>query len=103
MTYTQLALAGVLAAAALDLALLRTALLRRTAFWTAYAIMAFFQLITNGLLTGLPIVRYDPRRIVGWRVVHAPAEDLLFGFALILTTLSLWVWLGGRGVTRAGR
>ena len=59
MTYTWTVLLGVLGAATLDLVLLRTRLLRRTAFWTAYAIVLFFQLIVNGLLTGLRVVRYD--------------------------------------------
>ncbi len=103
MTYTWLAVAGVLAAAALDVVVLRTNLLRRKAFWTAYAIMAFFQLVTNGLLTGLPIVRYDPTAIIGWRLVYAPVEDLLFGFALILVTLSSWVRIGGHAAQRPDR
>ena len=85
---------GVLVAVLVDLAVTRTNLLRRKAFWTAYAILAFFQLVTNGLLTGLPIVRYDPARIIGWRLIYAPVEDLLFGFALILITLSVWVRIG---------
>jgi lycopene cyclase domain-containing protein len=94
MTYTAAALIGVFGAALVDLALLRTMLLRRKAFWTSYAIIAFFQLIVNGLLTGLHVVRYDPHRILGARIVYAPVEDLLFGFAMVLVTLSLWVWWG---------
>ena len=94
MTYTLAAVLGVFGAALVDLVLLRTTLLRRKAFWTSYAIVAFFQLIVNGLLTGLDVVRYDPRRILGARIVYAPVEDLLFGFALVLVTLSLWVWWG---------
>ena len=97
MTYTWAAVLGVLAAALLDLAGLRTRLLRRRAFWVAYAIVLFFQLVVNGLLTGLKIVRYDPDAILGLRVAYAPVEDLLFGFAMVLATLSLWVWAGRRG------
>ena len=96
MTYTVAALLGVLVAAGLDLVLLRTALLRRRAFWVAYAIVVFFQLVVNGLLTGLKIVRYDPGAILGWRIAYAPVEDLLFGFAMVLATLSLLVWAGRR-------
>jgi lycopene cyclase domain-containing protein len=100
------AVLGVCGAAAVDLVVLRTALLGRRAFWTAYAIVLSFQLVVNGLLTGLQIVRYDPSAILGWRIAYAPVEDLLFGFALALTTLSLWVWLGRRAApttTRAAR
>jgi lycopene cyclase domain-containing protein len=96
VTYTLTAVLGVLGAGAVDLLVLRTRLLARKAFWTAYAIVLFFQLVVNGLLTGLRIVRYDPSAIVGWRIAYAPVEDLLFGFAMALTTLSLWVSLGRR-------
>lgn len=100
MTYTELVVVAVLAALALDLLVLRTGLVRRRAFWTAYAILAGFQLLVNGTLTGLRIVRYDPGAITGLRIAFAPVEDLGFGFALILLTLSLWV-RAGRG-TRTG-
>ena len=106
MSYTVLALLAVVAGAGVDLALLRTNLLRRKAFWTAYAIIVCFQLVVNGLLTGLRIVRYDPNRIIGLKIVFAPVEDLLFGFAMILLTLSLWVWWGRRAAhatSSAGR
>ncbi len=96
MSYTALALVGVVVAVLVDVVVLRTKLLRRKVFWTAYGIVVFFQLITNGILTGLPIVRYDPDRIIGWRLIHAPVEDLLFGFALVTITLAMWVWAGRR-------
>ena len=103
MTYTVAAVLGVVAAALVDVALLRTWLLRRRAFWVSYAIVLFFQLLVNGVLTGLRIVRYDPAAIIGWRVAYAPVEDLLFGFALVLITLSGWVWAGRRAATRQRR
>ena len=98
MTYTQLAVLGVLVAVLVDTVLLRTWLLRRKTYWTAYAIVLFFQLVTNGIFTGLDIVRYDPDTILGLRIVYAPVEDLLFGFAMVTVTLSTWVWLGRRGL-----
>lgn len=106
MSYTLAALLGVLGAALVDWCVLRTRLLRRRIFWATYPIILFFQLLSNGVLTGREIVRYDPAAIIGLRLVHAPVEDLLFGFALVLSTLSTWVWLGRRGVQRtpsAGR
>jgi lycopene cyclase domain-containing protein len=96
VTYTWSVLIAVAVVVVLDLGVLRTALVRRRAFWTAYAIVLFFQLIMNGLLTGLRIVRYDPARIVGLRLAFAPVEDLLFGFAMVTLTLSVWVWVGRR-------
>lgn len=96
MTYTAAALVGVAGAVVVDLFVLRTRLLRRRVFWATYPIIVFFQLISNGILTGRGIVRYDPDAILGLRLVYAPVEDLLFGFALVLLTLSLWTWWGSR-------
>ena len=59
MTYTQLCLVAVPFAVLVDIVLLRTRLLSRKVFWVAYAIVLFFQLLTNGWLTGRRIVRYD--------------------------------------------
>jgi lycopene cyclase domain-containing protein len=102
VTYTALALLGVLAALMLDLVLLRTRLVRRRVFWTAYAIVVVFQLITNGWLTGRDIVTYSSEDILGWRLAFAPVEDLLFGFSLVLQTQAWWVWWGRRLSRPAG-
>ena len=100
MSYTQLALLGVAGAVLVDTVLLRTWLVRRRTYWTAYAIVLFFQLLVNGILTGFDIVRYDHGAILGWRVAFAPVEDILFGYAMVTLTLSTWVWLGRKGVAR---
>jgi len=94
VSYTGLVLLAMPGAVVFDLFVLRTNLLRRKAFWVAYAIIVSFQLIINGILTGFDIVRYDPSVIVGARVAYAPVEDLGFGFALVLLTLSCWVAAG---------
>lgn len=96
MTYTQAALLGVVGAVLVDLALLRTRLVTRRLFWVSYAIVVAFQLVVNGVLTGRDVVRYDEGAILGPRIAWAPVEDLLFGFALVLLTMSVWVWLGRR-------
>jgi lycopene cyclase domain-containing protein len=106
VSYTVAACLGIMAALVVDLAVLRTRLVLRKVWWVAYAIVLFFQLLTNGVLTGRGVVRYDPERILGWRIAYAPVEDVLFGFAMVLLTLATWVWLGRRGVQnepRAGR
>ena len=96
MTYTVAALLGVAGALAADLLVLRTRLVTRAVFCAAYPIVLVFQLLSNGILTGRRIVIYDPAAIIGWRIAYAPVEDLLFGFAMVLLTLSLWVALGRR-------
>ena len=92
MTYTAAAGLGVLAALALDTFGLRTRLIGRRVFWVSYAIIVVGQLAVNGVLTARGVVRYDPAAILGPRIVYAPVEDLAFGFALVLTTLSVWMW-----------
>jgi lycopene cyclase domain-containing protein len=110
MTYTAIAVVAVLAAVALDRWGARTRLTTTAGWWAAYAIIVVFQLLTNGWLTGRGIVRYDGDSIIGsgqvtavgdGRLVYAPVEDLAFGFALVLTSCVVWVWLGRRGGERA--
>lgn len=105
MTYTAIAVVAVLAAVALDRWAAGTRLTASGTWWAAYGIIVFFQLLTNGWLTGRRIVRYDPDAIIGsdrvtlvgdGRLAYAPVEDLGFGFALVLTTSVVWVWMGRR-------
>ena len=94
MTYTQIALIAVFIAAFLDLEVLKTRLLKRKVFWTSYAIILPFQLLTNWWLTSREIVMYSADTILGIRIASAPLEDLFFGFALILSVMASWVYLG---------
>ena len=113
MSYTTIAVAAVVLVIIADIWLLRTRLITRVDFWLAYAIMFVFQLLTNGVLTGREVVRYaddaivgvgndkaSPEFIGGGRIFFAPIEDLMFGFALILWVLGVWVWLGRKGLQR---
>jgi hypothetical protein len=114
MSYTQLGFVAVIAVVLIDLFGFRTKLTKKKVFWVSYAIIFVFQLITNGVLTGFRIVRYSGDAIIGsttpvdgpppfigdGRLIFAPIEDLLFGFALVLLTLVMWVWLGRIGVQR---
>ncbi len=111
MTYTSIAVTCVVLALVLDRWVVRTRLTSTRDWWSAYAIIVFFQLLTNGWLTGRGIVRYDPAAIIGsdrvtfvgdGRLVFAPVEDLGFGFALVLTTCVVWGWLGRRSGEEGG-
>ncbi|CAB4665836.1 MAG: lycopene cyclase domain-containing protein [Actinobacteria bacterium] len=97
MIYTDIALGGVIAAVLFDMYGAKTMLLSKSVFWTSYAIILPFQLITNWWLTSRNIVMYSPDAIIGRRVCSAPVEDLLFGFALVLAVMSLWVYWGRKG------
>jgi lycopene cyclase domain-containing protein len=101
VSYTVAVLLGLAGALLLDLVLLGTRLVGSRTFWLTYPIVLAGQLIANGVLTGRRVVRYDPHAIIGWRIAYAPVEDLGFGFALVLSALSIWVWLGRRAA--AGR
>ena len=99
MTYTALAVVGVVLAVVIDRRVARTRLTSSPTWWSAYAIIVFFQLLTNGWLTGRGIVSYDGDTILGsgvitfigdGRLVYAPVEDLAFGFALVLLTCVVW-------------
>ena len=91
MSYTQSALVAVLIALVIDLFVLKTRLILTAVFWTSYAIILPFQLITNWWLTSRNIVMYNPDAIIGIRIAAAPVEDLLFGFALVLAVLAMWI------------
>ena len=94
MTYTQLAISAVVIVIILDLYVIKTGLLKRKVFWTSYAIIVGFQLLTNWWLTSRNIVMYSPDAIMGLRIASAPVEDLLFGFALVVGVLINWIRLG---------
>ena len=100
MIYTDIALLAVVVAVMVDLFVFKNSMLTRVAFWCSYAIILPFQLLTNWWLTSRNIVMYNPDAIIGIRICAAPVEDLLFGFALILSVMGLWEFWGRRGVQR---
>jgi lycopene cyclase domain-containing protein len=97
VTYTALALVALVAALLIEFLFLKTGLLKQLRFYLAYGIVVFFQLITNGYLTGREIVLYDPGVIIGIRIAYAPVEDLLFGFSLVFMTMAVWINIGMNG------
>lgn len=91
--YTLPAALAVFAVCALELAVLRTGLFRRPAYWLSMLIVLGFQIPVDGWLTKLssPIVIYDDRQLSGLRFpFDIPVEDFLFGFALVTAVLLLW-------------
>jgi lycopene cyclase domain-containing protein len=94
MTYTQIAVVSFLLAIFFDLKVTKIHLFTRRVFWTSYAIIVPFQFVTNWWLTSRNIVMYKPESIIGLRIASAPVEDLFFGFSLLLSVLSLWVYIG---------
>ena len=103
MNYTDIAITAFSIAVMADLFLFKNSMLTRPAFWTSYAIILPFQFLTNWWLTSRNIVMYSPDAIVGLRFFSAPAEDVLFGFALLLGTMDMWEFWGRRGLQRDPR
>ena len=103
MSYSTIAVLAVAAVLVVDLAVYRTRMVTRPVFWVAYAIIVTFQLLVNGVLTGLEVVTYDPDTIWGPRIAYAPVEDLLFGFAMVTLTLASWAAVNRRANTASRR
>ena len=91
--YTVPAVVAVAAVCALELAVLRTGLFQRPAYWLSMLIVIGFQILVDGWLTKLsaPIVIYNAQQITGLRFpFDIPIEDFLFGSALVTGVLLLW-------------
>ena len=91
--YTLPAVAAVLVVIGWELAVLRTGLFRRPAYWISMAIVVFFQVLVDGWLTKLsaPIVVYNEHHSSGIRFPwDIPVEDFLFGWAMVTAVLLLW-------------
>ena len=66
-------------------------------FWTAYAIVVVFQLLTNGWLTGRDIVTYDDAAILGVRGWSSRrSRTCCSASRWCVQTLAWWVWWGRR-------
>ena len=91
--YTITALVACAAVLLLEVAVLRTGVLRRHTYWIAYGIILFFQVLVDGWLTKLtaPIVLYARSHFSGVRFPwDIPVEDYLFGWAMCTLALLLW-------------
>lgn len=91
--YTVPAVLAAVVVCAVEVAVLRTGLFRRRAYWLSLLIVFGFQSLVDGWLTKLsaPVVIYNSRHITGLRFpFDIPVEDFLFGFALVTAVLLLW-------------
>ena len=90
LSYTQITVYALIFTVFFDMFVTRNSLLSTLRFWFSYFIILPFQLITNWWLTSREIVMYNPESIMGLRIASAPFEDLIFGFAMILATMTVW-------------
>ncbi len=91
--YTVPAVLAAVVVCAVEVAVLRTGLFRRRAYWLSMLIVFGFQSLVDGWLTKLsaPVVIYNSAHITGLRFpFDIPVEDFIFGFALVTAVLLLW-------------
>lgn len=103
--YTTVAVVAAAAVVALELAVLRTGLFRRLAYWLTMAIVFGFQVLVDGWLTKLsaPIVLYDDDQTTGIRFPwDIPIEDFVYGFAFLTLVLLLWERAGAEPAPEPG-
>ena len=91
--YTLPAAVAAVVVVVLEIAVWRTGLFRKPAYWLSMLIVVAFQILADGWLTKLsaPIVIYGEKHTSGIRFpFDIPVEDFLFGFALVTAVLLLW-------------
>jgi lycopene cyclase domain-containing protein len=88
--YTLFSVLAAMIVVALDLLVIKTRILRQSAFWIFLLVMFAFKTIVNGYLTWRPIVIYGEKFNLGVRIVTIPVEDYIFGFTLIALSTMLW-------------
>ncbi|MBI5553568.1 MAG: lycopene cyclase domain-containing protein [Candidatus Diapherotrites archaeon] len=86
--YTLLAL-GILAFCA-GLAIRRVPLNHKSLLFFGVGIALLAQLLLDNLMTFLGLWAFNPNSILGVYVPVIPAENLLFGAAMFLFTVSVW-------------
>jgi lycopene cyclase domain-containing protein len=71
-------------------------------FYLAYLVSLIPFLIVNGLLTAIPVVLYNDNENLGVRIYTIPADDLVYGFLMILMSVSWYEFFKGRRKQVAG-
>lgn len=91
MTYVVLSLAVLAIVAAVTVPTLRR-LPARPILLTGLVLIALTAVFDN-LIVGLGIVAYEPDKISGLRLLHAPIEDFAYSLGAIMLVPALWTWL----------
>lgn len=90
MMYTIPAVISAIVTLALDMLFLRTRIIMTRHFLIFIGFMTLGFLICNGILTALPVVTYNPAEMLNFRFFSIPAEDFIYGFSLITSTISIY-------------
>jgi len=99
--YPTLAVAAAVGVLLLELLVLRSGLLRQTAYWISMAICFAFMIPVDGWLTKLsaPIVIYRPEDTSGIRPIwDIPLEEYAYAWALLTLVMLAWDRAGQRSL-----
>jgi lycopene cyclase domain-containing protein len=88
-TYTGIVFLSV-AAALVTAELAAPRSLRSRNFWVAMALTYIPFLISNGILTGKPVVLYDDTKNLALRLGTIPLEDFFYSFSMLLFSFTLY-------------
>jgi len=61
-----------------------------TKFYLTFLVSLLPFLIVNGILTGIPVVEYNPEYILGLRIITIPVEDFGYFFLLLLMNTTIY-------------
>ena len=76
--------------------LLKTGLFIQRRTYVFFALLTLMMLVFNGYLTARPVVLYDARYQLDFRVITIPLEDFFYGYTLVLGVLVIYEKLKGR-------
>lgn len=65
-------------------------------FFLSYLVSLIPFFLVNGVLTALPVVRYNDLENLAIRLYTIPVEDTMYGLLLLLMTVSIFEWLQSR-------
>jgi lycopene cyclase domain-containing protein len=61
-----------------------------TKFYFAYFVSLIPFMIVNGILTSLPVVKYNPAHIMNIRIQNIPVEDFSYLFLMLLMVITIY-------------
>ncbi|MFY9150676.1 MAG: lycopene cyclase domain-containing protein [Prolixibacteraceae bacterium] len=64
-----------------------------TKFYFSFAVSILPFLIVNGILTGIPVVEYNPSHILNIRILNIPIEDFSYFFLMLLMATTIYEML----------
>jgi lycopene cyclase domain-containing protein len=61
-----------------------------TKFYFCYIVSLLPFIVVNGILTSLPVIKYNPAHILNIRVLNIPVEDFSYLFLMLLMVITIY-------------